>query len=79
MAINDPYALFTLNQDPIKNELAALNSVMVQYEVPLNYGFVDDVAGGLATLKQKMKEAGIDKVMTEIQKQLDAFKAANVK
>jgi putative aldouronate transport system substrate-binding protein len=79
VAINDPYALFTLNQDPIKNELAALNSVMVQYEVPLNYGFVDDVAAGIATLKQKMKEAGIDKVMTEIQKQLDAFKAANVK
>ena len=79
MAIKDPYALFALNEDPIKNELAALNSVMVQYEAPLNFGFVDDVAGGLATLKQKMKEAGIDKVMTEIQRQLDAFKAANVK
>jgi len=77
MAIPDPYALFTLNQDPIKNELAALNSVMVQYEVPLNYGFSTDVAGDLAILKQKMKEAGIDKVMAEIQSQLDAFKAAN--
>jgi putative aldouronate transport system substrate-binding protein len=77
MAINDPYALFTLNQDPIKNELAALNSVMVQYEAPLNFGFVDDVAGGLATLKEKMKEAGIDKVIAEIQSQLDAFKVAN--
>ncbi len=79
MAIKDPYALFALNQDPIKNELAALNSVMVQYEAPLNFGFVDDVAAGLATLKSKMKEAGIDKVMAEIQRQLDAFKAANVK
>ena len=79
IAIKDKYALFALDQDPIKNELAALNSVMVQYEAPLNFGFVDDVAGGLATLKQKMKEAGIDKVMAEIQKQLDAFKAANVK
>lgn len=66
------YTSFYLNQDPIKNEYAAVLNVMQQYYLPLKLGYVDPVSG-LATLKEKLKAAGVEKVQTEMQKQLDEF------
>ena len=65
---------FTLNPDPIKNELAALSAVHSQYGLPLETGLVDP-ATALPEYQQKLKDAGLDTVITEIQKQLDAWKA----
>ncbi len=66
---------FSLNPDPIKNELAQLSSVHTQYALPLQTGLVDP-ATGLPAYQAKLKEAGLDKVLTEIQKQLDAWSKA---
>lgn len=66
------FLLFTPNIDPVKNENAAVMNVMQQYEVPLRYGYVDPVKG-LATLNQKLKEAGIDKLIAGLQKQMDEY------
>ena len=60
---------FIFNEDNIKNELAAINSVKQQYEMPLMCGAVDPKEG-LAVLKQKMKEAVFEKVKAEVEKQL---------
>jgi putative aldouronate transport system substrate-binding protein len=72
MVIENKYLLFTPNIEPIKNENAAIINVMQQYEIPLRLGYVDPVKG-LATLREKLKAAGIDKVITELQKQVDEY------
>ncbi|SDX99824.1 ABC transporter substrate-binding protein [Paenibacillus sp. CF384] len=76
-ALDNPYALFTPDFEPVKNEMAALNNVVQQYALPLNYGYIKDPAEGLKTLVDKIKNAGSDKIIAEMQKQLDAFLAAN--
>ena len=64
--------MFSFNDANVKTEQAAIDNVFKTYLAPLQYGLVDPVTG-LATLKQKLKEAGIDKVQAELQTQLDAF------
>nr|WP_240548451.1 DUF3502 domain-containing protein [Paenibacillus lignilyticus] len=76
-ALDNPYALFTPDFEPVKNEMAAVNNVVQQYALPLNYGYIKDPEEGLKTLVDKIKNAGSDKIMAEMQKQLDAFLAAN--
>jgi putative aldouronate transport system substrate-binding protein len=66
---------FSLNPDPIKNELAQLSSVHSQYGLPLETGLVDP-ATALPEYQAKLKEAGLDKVVAEIQSQLLAWNKA---
>ncbi|WP_394921759.1 ABC transporter substrate-binding protein [uncultured Robinsoniella sp.] len=63
---------FVMNQDSISAELAALNSTCDEYKKPLEKGVVDPAAG-IPELQQKLKDAGIDKVKDEVNKQLDAY------
>ncbi|MNC72131.1 hypothetical protein D3C75_1231430 [compost metagenome] len=49
---------------------------MLRYAIPLEYGLIDDLEKGQADLIKQLKSAGIDKVQTEMQKQIDAFLAA---
>ncbi len=72
ISIENKFLLFTPNLDPIKNENAAVMNVMQQYELPLRYGYTDPEKG-IATLNEKLKAAGIDKVIAELQKQLDEY------
>jgi putative aldouronate transport system substrate-binding protein len=68
-----PYVNFAFNTDPVKAQVAAIANVMTQYCNPLALGYISDPVAGLATLKQKLNDAGIAAVQTELQKQLDAF------
>ena len=54
-------------------------TVDAQYNGPLQQGLLDldDRDAGLAAWLKAEKDAGLDKVMAEIQKQLDAFVVAN--
>ena len=72
MAIDNKFVLFTPDFEPVKNEMAAVNNVIQQYRLPLSYGYVDPVAG-LATLNENLKTAGSEKIIAEMQKQLDAY------
>lgn len=69
---------FTFNSEPVKNEVTALNNVMDQYKKSLESGTIDP-ADKLQEFRDKLKSAGIDKVIAEKQKQLDAWAAANKK
>ncbi|RRJ64600.1 DUF3502 domain-containing protein [Paenibacillus oralis] len=60
---------FTLNTEPVKNEVVALNNVLNQYQTLLETGSVDP-AKELPKFLAKLKSAGIDKYITEAQKQL---------
>jgi putative aldouronate transport system substrate-binding protein len=67
---------FTFDSTAVKTEVAALQSVLSQYRLGLENGEMDpDVY--LPQFQKALKDAGIDKVIAEKQKQLDAWAAAN--
>lgn len=70
--IHHPLETFTFNDEKVKNEMAAIGNVVTQYGLPLDLGMVADVNKGIETYKQKLKAAGIDKVLAEVQAQADA-------
>lgn len=67
---------FTYDPTPVKTEVAALSNVYTQYKLGLESGSVDPDKV-LPQFLEKLKAAGIDKVIAEKQKQLDAWAAAN--
>ena len=67
-----PLRGFVLNEKTIKSEDAAETNVLQQYAMPVTWGLVDPQKG-IEELRQKLKEAGIDKIIRETQKQVDEF------
>ncbi|MCM8710331.1 ABC transporter substrate-binding protein [Clostridium sp. SYSU_GA19001] len=67
---------FTFNPIPVKTELAAVSNIINQYVIPLESGTVnpDKV---LPEFILKLKEAGIDKIIAEKQRQLNLWAKAN--
>ncbi|UJF31830.1 ABC transporter substrate-binding protein [Paenibacillus hexagrammi] len=69
---------FIFDSEPVKNELIAIENVRKTYDAGLNSGTLDpDVE--VPKLTSKLKAAGIDKVVAEVQKQLDEWRKANGK
>lgn len=70
---------FIFDPTPVQAEMAALVTVDEQYGDLLLGGLVDldDPEKGLAAWIKAQKKAGLDKIIAEEQKQLDAFIAAN--
>lgn len=69
---------FIPDYEPIKTEIAALNNVWAEFEPGLDVGS-SDPAVYVPRANAKAKEAGIDKVIAELQKQYDAWRARNKK
>ncbi|MGF7049934.1 putative aldouronate transport system substrate-binding protein [Paenibacillus sp. DS2015] len=69
---------FTFNGQSVKTEIAACSAVLTQYQRVLQSGAVD-VDKALPEFLKKLSNAGIDKIIAEKQKQLDAWAAANGK
>lgn len=68
----EKFSGFTLNTASIETEYAACQSVHQQYWWPLELGYTD-AAAGLADYQSKMEAAGIEKIRTELQSQLDTY------
>ncbi len=68
------FEAFSIDTSKIETEYAACQNVHQQYWWPLELGYTD-AKKGLAEYEAKMKAAGIEKVRSEIQKQLDAYTA----
>ncbi|WP_248930061.1 ABC transporter substrate-binding protein [Paenibacillus hamazuiensis] len=62
---------FTADLEPIKTEVAAVTNVLNQYKVGLETGTLDPSL--LPEFNAKLKAAGLDKIIAEKQKQLDAW------
>lgn len=75
-SIASPILGFTFNTDSVKTELAAMTNVKRQYFPGLETGKADP-ATTLPKFTEKLKAAGLEKVLAEMQKQVDAFLAAN--
>jgi putative aldouronate transport system substrate-binding protein len=63
---------FSFTVDSIKSEVAAVKNVKDQYKIGLEDGALDPVKN-LPVLIEKMKAAGMDKIIAEKQKQLDEW------
>jgi putative aldouronate transport system substrate-binding protein len=74
-AIVSPLMGFVPDLTPIQNELAQLATVAKQYCDPLDKGMID-VESGLKDCQDQIKSAGIDTITAELQKQIEAWKAA---
>ncbi len=70
-----PYGRFVFNKQPIETELTSLQNVVNTYETAISFGKAGDPVKAVEKYREKLKEAGIDKVQAELQKQLDEFKS----
>ncbi|TRZ48601.1 DUF3502 domain-containing protein [bacterium] len=71
-AIFSNMAGFVLDPSPIESDIANISSAATQYCDPVDKGLVD-VAAGLKACQDGLKAAGIDKVIAEVQRQVDAW------
>lgn len=65
---------FTYDSSSVKTEVAAITSIMNEYRAGLEFGVLDPETA-LPEFTEKLKSAGIDKVIEEKQRQLDAWLA----
>lgn len=75
-SVTNPLLNFVFDGTNFKNELAALKNVSEQYRNAIGVGAMGDAEEAVKILNQKYKEAGIEKVMAEAQKQVDEFLAS---
>lgn len=76
-SVKSPMLGFTPDIDPIKNEIAAIVNVSKEFRPALMTGSVE-VEENLAKFNSKLKEAGLEKVINELQEQLDDWKRNKV-
>lgn len=70
---------FVLDTAPIANEIAACSNVIAEYDGVLQTGQDDNVDALVDQFVDKLKANGIEKILTEAQTQLDAWRAAQGK
>lgn len=68
---------FVLDKSSIVNELAAIENIKSKYEDNLAYGMVEDVEGNLAQFNKELEQVGLQKVLDEVQKQVNEWREAN--
>lgn len=70
-----PYGQFVFDKTPIDAEIAALSDVSSKYLPAIGAGEAGDPVKAVTEFRAKLKAAGYDKVLAEVQKQMTAFKA----
>jgi putative aldouronate transport system substrate-binding protein len=68
-----PMVAFSATTDEVKTEVANANQTMVQYLQPLWIGISDNIDASFATLDQKLKAAGVEKLRQTFQSQVDEY------
>jgi putative aldouronate transport system substrate-binding protein len=73
--INKPdiFSPISMDYDAVKTEYAAVNQVIDQYGKPLMMGLVPNVDQAIKTYQDKLKSAGIDKVLEYVKQQATAY------
>ena len=71
--VNNPLAGFVPDTSNIKNEIAARDALYSELGFLIEYGLVDDVDAAIAEYQQKQKDAGVDKIVAEVQRQVDEY------
>ena len=73
ISVPNRYGAIALDYAPVQAELAAVNQVVQQYGTPINVGLVDDVDAAIEEYRQKLKDAGIDKLVDYVQQTVTAY------
>jgi putative aldouronate transport system substrate-binding protein len=68
---------FVFDESGVQNEIAAINNICATYGPLIDTGLSGDYKAKVAEFNEKLKQAGIDKVVAEAQKQLDKYIATN--
>lgn len=66
---------FAFDSEPVRTEVAAIENVKSEFAMPLETGSVN-VDSYIQQYRDKLKSAGISKVIAEVQKQYDAWKSS---
>ncbi|OCT15321.1 ABC transporter substrate-binding protein [Paenibacillus pectinilyticus] len=69
-----PYGRFVFDKTNVNNELTAITQVVGSKGPAIMYGKAGDPVKAVEDFRASLKAAGFDKVMAEVQKQLDEFK-----
>ncbi|WP_379134578.1 extracellular solute-binding protein [Paenibacillus sp. sgz500958] len=69
----DIFGPIYLDYEPVKTELAAVNQVFEQYGKPLMLGLTADVDGSLKTYREKLKAAGVEKLLAYVQGEANKY------
>lgn len=72
-AITSPLMGFKPDVSNISNELAQIAAVVKEYRTALEYGVLPDHEAKYKEFIDKMKKAGSEKIIAELQKQVDEF------
>jgi putative aldouronate transport system substrate-binding protein len=71
-AVVSPLVGFSFDSDPVKTELAAINNISKEFNLRIMLGGADpDIY--VDKMLDKMKDAGLNKIMAEEQKQIDEW------
>lgn len=70
-----PLLGFVFNPEPVKTQIAQCQAVYTEFGPALGMGAIDPDAN-LPQYLDKLKKAGMDDIITECQKQIDAWKAS---
>lgn len=73
-ATPSPILGFSFDQEPVKTEMAQITAIGKEYTL-MDLGFIDYTAKS-AEYQKRTKDAGGDKVLAEINKQLDAWRSS---
>jgi putative aldouronate transport system substrate-binding protein len=74
-SVPDPYGRFQFDMKPVQAEMAAVSNVTNSLGPAITYGKAGDPVQVVADYRDKLKKAGIDKILAEVNKQLAAYKA----
>lgn len=76
-ATRAPLLGFNFNADKVKSEVAAIKVISQEYQPQIFTGAAKDMKATIAEYNKKLEAAGLAKIQTEMQTQIDAFVAAN--
>lgn len=78
MAEPSPLLGFYYNKEKMKNENAQMDAILAEYATGLSTGTLDPEKS-IPEMVEKLKRAGLDRVIEDAQKQIDEWKKANGK
>lgn len=69
-----PYGQFVFDKTPVEAELTAITQVSGEMGPAITYGKAGDPVKAVEEFRNKLKTAGYDKVLAELQRQMDEYK-----
>jgi putative aldouronate transport system substrate-binding protein len=69
-----PYGRLVFNRTPVENEIAAIADVVNRLLPAISCGKAGDPVKAVEDFRAQLKQAGFDKYMAEVQRQMDDYK-----